>query len=725
MFTREQKRIPSPGSAPRRRIEAMPSFSPPSGPLSLRKVCPCGGGCSTCTAARQSDIRETAPALQAKLAIGPVDDPLEQEADRVADHVTAIASPPQAQASNEASSGIAQRKPMHSDQLNSPALPEPVRDTLRSPGQPLDAETRAFMEPRFNQDFSTVRVHTDAKAAKSAQNLNAHAYTLGHQIAFDAGAFAPNTHAGRRLIAHELTHVVQQQNIAPGAAAVQRDSKKKPADSSGNDDDVLFEIFVGDGKHQPNDVSFAIKTAKADAKRLRAAGSLSRSDRLDLNAKMKFFEPPALQAYAREIKPALEDVTREEIDMEQPDPAKAALPLDRDGMLRQIPIYMDGIQKVKAARIHTWSKTEESDAAKPSSAALEVALVIVAGGIGGVVGGLLADEVAALVGKDAAKGAEHISHGGHDPLEEFTYLVGLEAADQASEAAFHRAIDGARETLGKGTKAALESRKESVKTALATDPNDGLLECYTEAVTLQSIEEQVQDGLEFNKTASTLSDVELAGQYVVYKTLYENLMASPDAFLRELTVGYIRLMEEAYLETEDKKFGGDRARTRQAMHKTWGIGWRQPGYLNIEAVGLSEGLGDWGNPNLSINLGAAAVDIHTRDLDAILNTPLKDLPLTMRFYFRVRDPIYRIHYGSEVTMSFERDPDGTVYFPGAGDTASEEWLASYYLGSPRANEELSDSERAKYAPLGARMLYEAMKDKKIVKTFDLDDFGGQ
>ncbi len=88
-----------------------------------------------------------------------------------------------------------------------PAL---VHDVLRSSGQPLNADTRAFMEPRFGQDFSHVRVHTDAKAAQSARAVNAMAYTVGNQIAFDAGQYQPQTADGKRLLAHELTHTVQQ-----------------------------------------------------------------------------------------------------------------------------------------------------------------------------------------------------------------------------------------------------------------------------------------------------------------------------------------------------------------------------------------------------------------------------------------------------------------------------------------------------------------------------------
>jgi len=89
-------------------------------------------------------------------------------------------------------------------------VPPIVYEVLRSPGQPLDAATRAFFEPRFGQDFSQVRVHTDAPAAESASAVNAPAYTVGEHVAFAANQLAFGTSEGRRLLAHELTHVVQQ-----------------------------------------------------------------------------------------------------------------------------------------------------------------------------------------------------------------------------------------------------------------------------------------------------------------------------------------------------------------------------------------------------------------------------------------------------------------------------------------------------------------------------------
>ncbi|HEX6288342.1 MAG TPA: DUF4157 domain-containing protein [Herpetosiphonaceae bacterium] len=94
--------------------------------------------------------------------------------------------------------------------------PSAVHDVLRSPGQPLDADTRSFMESRFGHDFGHVRIHTDAQASQSAEDVNALAYAVGRDVVFRAGQYAPQTEAGRHLLAHELAHVVQQRGEQVG-----------------------------------------------------------------------------------------------------------------------------------------------------------------------------------------------------------------------------------------------------------------------------------------------------------------------------------------------------------------------------------------------------------------------------------------------------------------------------------------------------------------------------
>jgi hypothetical protein len=98
-------------------------------------------------------------------------------------------------------------------------VPGIVSEVLRSPGRPLDEATRTSMDARFHFDFSRVRIHDDARAAESASAISALAYTVGRDVVFQAGQYSPATAAGRRLLAHELTHVVQQH--ASGSTAAQ------------------------------------------------------------------------------------------------------------------------------------------------------------------------------------------------------------------------------------------------------------------------------------------------------------------------------------------------------------------------------------------------------------------------------------------------------------------------------------------------------------------------
>jgi hypothetical protein len=160
--------------------------------------------------------------VQPKLTIGAVDDPQEAEADRVADRVMRMPDPdisltsaPQqisrkCAACEEEDKQKLQMKPASAPGLQTGEAPPIVHEVLRSPGQPLDASSRAFFEPRFGRDFSDVRVHIDAKAAESAREVNALAYTVGRDIVLGLGQYSPGTTVGRRLLAHEMAHVRQQ-----------------------------------------------------------------------------------------------------------------------------------------------------------------------------------------------------------------------------------------------------------------------------------------------------------------------------------------------------------------------------------------------------------------------------------------------------------------------------------------------------------------------------------
>src|SRR5215472_612435 len=96
------------------------------------------------------------------------------------------------------------------------AVPSPFREVLAMPGRPIDPAVRSEAERHLGRDFSHVRVHTDAAAAASAEEINATAYTAGRDIVFGSGHYQPSTSAGRQLLAHELTHVLQQSSGMSG-----------------------------------------------------------------------------------------------------------------------------------------------------------------------------------------------------------------------------------------------------------------------------------------------------------------------------------------------------------------------------------------------------------------------------------------------------------------------------------------------------------------------------
>ena len=166
-------------------------------------------------------IHSTQPAaLQTKLTVNQPGDVYEQEADQVSEQVMRVADleSPTSDDEDEAKNSLMRKQSGQTGvhvATSTLSVPPVVHDVLNSGGgQPLDATTRAFMEPRFGHDFSRVRVHTDERAAESARAVNALAYTVGRDIVFGAGQFASGMDAGRRLVAHELAHVVQQkQNI--------------------------------------------------------------------------------------------------------------------------------------------------------------------------------------------------------------------------------------------------------------------------------------------------------------------------------------------------------------------------------------------------------------------------------------------------------------------------------------------------------------------------------
>jgi hypothetical protein len=175
--------------------------------------------------------------IQPKLTIGQVNDPLEHEADRIADQVMRMpisdlslrAAPLKLSRKCAACEGEERAQQVRTKlaEPSQPAISEApplVHEILRSSGQPLDPTTRAFFEPRFGHDLSGVRIHTGPQAERSARAVNSFAYTVGRSIVFATERYAPSTYDGARLLAHELTHVMQQRGTDPAAPSAESNS---------------------------------------------------------------------------------------------------------------------------------------------------------------------------------------------------------------------------------------------------------------------------------------------------------------------------------------------------------------------------------------------------------------------------------------------------------------------------------------------------------------------
>lgn len=206
--------------------------------------------------------------IQPRLKVSEPGSPLEREADQMAESVVgqserpAIRSAePQVQrcscggscaecASKADEDEGVQRKEAGSASKGGFTAPSQVHEAIKGPGRPLDPATRSFMEPRFGYDFSRVRIHTDAKAAASADAISATAYAVGNDVVFGTGAYQPSSAAGAKLLAHELTHVVQQGSgrAAPNVSRLVSGLTRCPANTNGTGADPQADLEAADAR---------------------------------------------------------------------------------------------------------------------------------------------------------------------------------------------------------------------------------------------------------------------------------------------------------------------------------------------------------------------------------------------------------------------------------------------------------------------------------------------
>ena len=203
----------------------------------------------------QIPVHATAPVrVQSKLAVNTPGDIYEEEADRVSEQVMRMPEPqlqhaclcgggcPTCQRTEDGGAG---------GRVDFRTHPSAAETTTRSGGDALDSATAADLGRRFGHDFSTVRIHRNDAAAASARAVHARAYTVGHDIVFGAGAWAPGTAEGGRLLAHELVHVVQQSHAGHGLAATAELPVSQPGDAAEQEADRVADAVSRPGGTAP------------------------------------------------------------------------------------------------------------------------------------------------------------------------------------------------------------------------------------------------------------------------------------------------------------------------------------------------------------------------------------------------------------------------------------------------------------------------------------------
>jgi hypothetical protein len=204
----------------------------------MRSACACGGNCPRCSVA-------AAATLQPKLSVNEPGDVYEREADRVADQVMRMPDAvlqKQCTGCPDASAGPNdQEKPRIQRLANGGAGSGEAASDFTSrlgAGAPLDTTSRGYFEPRFGHDFGDVRVHNGPQADRAAAGVQARAFTLGRDVVFAAGEYDPGSVGGKHLLAHELTHVVQQSGDTSGIV------QREPACGTSTPDTAVDVFFV-------------------------------------------------------------------------------------------------------------------------------------------------------------------------------------------------------------------------------------------------------------------------------------------------------------------------------------------------------------------------------------------------------------------------------------------------------------------------------------------------
>lgn len=537
----------------------------------------------------------------------------EREADRVAEQVTGWSRP--ASRRQQGQTGTIRER--------GTADPLAIASYLRPSGRALDSQTRRAMETRIGHDLSPVRVHTDSRAAAVVQALDARALTVGNAVAFAQGQYKPQTPEGRRLLAHELAHTVQQRT---GQPKIQRENGMEAS--------------------------------------------------------------PQQQPWAH------------------------LLQKGREGLTLEISNKFDLIRTKKSQIARTWRDNAKKVEQKPGEIVLEVALGIVSAGLAKVMGGIVSRAVKKVITN--AK-VENLVTGVSDKV------IG--------------------DSLGKVSKLLKEAMtkrepgelKENAKQGIANSSKTGLVDYFRTGFDNMLLSEYQAKHSVFTDNVTSMSDEELAILLHTLNVTVEELNADNAPILQQLTIGYMTLLDEIFIEGRSKEYAGETSEARRKrMYKkdpTIDETGQRSGSMLI--VGPISSIGTWQSPSFSIRAGITT-GLNEETRETLKGARIRDLPFTLSFRFwgsMVKRSIFG--GGHMVKIWFVKRADGTIAvdldesWESDGDDLEDgrEWLALYGLRGPlEPMEPLADDLVKRNVAKGGRKVYEQIKDMKIPRVIDTDLF---
>lgn len=241
---------------------SLKDHNPFSSTFHSSSFCPCGGGCPTC---RGTFNTEGIRYVQPKLKVGQPDDPLEREADQASERIMNFTNHTPKVGKDDWKPIEPRRKSLgNRDELEvSDRLSNEIRDVISDGGEPLDTKTKEFMESRFRFEFGNVKVHADVKSNHLANSVESRAFTLGNNIFLSS----EESKSDKKLLAHELTHVIQQKASAPKLSLIQRAPPKStpPPVSASEDFSRIYqrlEDIIRNGGPVPGDANWASLSSK-------------------------------------------------------------------------------------------------------------------------------------------------------------------------------------------------------------------------------------------------------------------------------------------------------------------------------------------------------------------------------------------------------------------------------------------------------------------------------